>query len=73
MEYMAEIIIALLAFAGTLVGSIMSSQKTLWRIQDLEAKVEKHNQMLERVYRLEAETSAQWKWIDQFKEEREIK
>lgn len=70
-ELVAEIAIAVLAFVGTLIGSIMSNQKTLWRIQELEKKQDKHNQMLERVYRLEAETSAQWKWIDQFKEERE--
>lgn len=72
-EIIAEIAIALLAFLGTLIGSIMVSQKTLWRIQELEKKVEKHNQLVERVTALEMKDQAQWKWIDLFKEEREIK
>ncbi len=68
-EIIAEIAIALLAFLGTLVGSIMSSQKTLWRIQELEKKVEKHNQVVERVALLEHDEATQWKRIDEIREE----
>ena len=66
MEYIAEFAIALLAFVGTLVSSIMSSQKTVWRIQELEkkmdqveAKMEKHNRLVERVFLLEHDSEDQ--------------
>ncbi|MBQ2649435.1 hypothetical protein IJI17_02225 [Candidatus Saccharibacteria bacterium] len=67
----AEIAIALLAFCGTLIGSIMSSQKTVWRIDQLERKVEKHNQVMERVALLEQDGRTQWHTIDELKEELE--
>ena len=51
------IIIALLSLFGTLIGSltgILTSKKlTNYRIQELEKKVEKHNSIIERVYKLE--------------------
>lgn len=69
--YIAEIVIAIIAFAGTIVGSVMSNQKTLWRIQELERKVERHNQVLERVALLEHDEDTQWKRIDELREELE--
>lgn len=52
-----EITVAALSLAGTLVGTwggIMTSNKlTGYRIQQLEEKVEKHNQVVEKVFRLE--------------------
>lgn len=51
------IIVALLSLGGTLVGSfsgIMAANKlTTYRIEQLEKKVEKHNNVIERVYKLE--------------------
>lgn len=51
------IIIAILSFLGTLVGTlggILTANKlTNYRIEQLEKKVEKHNNVLERVYELE--------------------
>lgn len=51
------IIIALISFAGTLVGTLggilTSNRLTIYRIEQLEAKVEKHNKVVERVYILE--------------------
>ncbi len=51
------VIVAILALIGTLVGSfagILTANKLAnYRIQQLEKKVEKHNQVIERVYRLE--------------------
>ena len=56
-----EIIVALIAsgggFLGSLVGVIASSKLTTYRIQQLENKVEKHNTVIERIYKLE-ETEA---------------
>ena len=51
------IIVAALSLIGTLVGSlsgILAANKlTNYRIEMLEKKVEKHNQVIERVYKLE--------------------
>ena len=56
-----EIIVALIASGGGLLGSIVgviaSSKLTTYRIQQLENKVEKHNTVIERTYKLE-ETEA---------------
>lgn len=62
-----EIVIATFALAGTLVGSIASSKKTLWRIDQLEKKVEKHNNMMERIAVLENEDRLQWQQIEELK------
>ena len=52
------LLIALLSFAGTAIGSlsgIFASQRlTLYRLKKLEEKVELHNHLVERVCRLEA-------------------
>ena len=53
------IIIALISFAGTLLGTfggiVTSNKLTVYRIEQLEKKVEKHNNVIERVYVLEKE------------------
>lgn len=54
---MNEIIITIASSVCTLVGVIITviagSKKTEWRIQELEKQVEKHNNLIERVYKLE--------------------
>lgn len=51
------IIVALLSLAGTLMGSLFgilaANKLVVYRIEQLEKKVEKHNNVLERVYALE--------------------
>jgi ABC-type lipoprotein release transport system permease subunit len=51
------IIVALLGFAGTLLGSllgILAAQKlTQYRLAQLEEKVNKHNNLIERTFKLE--------------------
>ncbi len=51
------IIVALVSLIGTLFGSfggILAANKLVnYRLQQLEKKVEKHNQVIERVYKLE--------------------
>ena len=54
-----EIIVALISLVGTLAGSLLgvlaSNKLTTYRIEQLEAKVAKHNQLVERTYKLEGE------------------
>lgn len=60
--YIVEIIIAVLAFAGTMGGAIISNRSTRkimeYRIKELEKKVDKHNQLIERVAILEGKVNA---------------
>ena len=52
-----EIVVALIGFAGSALGSVIgilaSTKLTTYRIEQLEKKVEKHNNLVERVYHLE--------------------
>ena len=51
------VIVAILGFAGTLLGSllgVMAAQKlTQYRLSQLEEKVNKHNNLIERTFKLE--------------------
>lgn len=51
------IIVAILSLIGTLAGSLLgiiaANKLVIYRIEQLEKKVEKHNNVLERVYALE--------------------
>ena len=53
------VIVALLSLAGTAIGSVLgiiASQRLIeYRLKQLEAKVEKHNQIVERTYKLEGQ------------------
>jgi hypothetical protein len=52
-----SIIVALLAFAGTALGTIVGARQNTkhvtYRIEQLEKKVEKHNDVIRRTYILE--------------------
>ncbi len=50
----SEILVALISFAGTAVGSIVANSLTNYKIEELKKQVEKHNSMIDRVYKLEA-------------------
>lgn len=51
------VIVALLSLAGTLIGSlggiIVSNKMVNYRLQKLEEKVQAHNGLIERTYKLE--------------------
>jgi hypothetical protein len=53
----AEVITAVLSLVGTLVGTLggiaLSSNLTNYRIEQLEKKVEKHNNLITRTFKLE--------------------
>lgn len=53
----STIIVAIMSLLGTLIGSlggiITSNKLVIYRIQELEKKVEKHNGLIDRVYKIE--------------------
>ncbi len=57
------IIVAVLSLIGTLAGSYFSNRKgqilIAYRLEQLENKVNKHNQVIERTYKLEELTALQ--------------
>ena len=56
MEY-STVIIAVIGFAGTLCGSYFAQRKSTaliaYRLEELENKVHKHNNLIDRTYKLE--------------------
>ena len=59
---MSEIIVAAIAFCGTLCGTfggiITANRLTNFRIEQLEKRVEQHNSVVERTYILEEKMKA---------------
>ena len=55
------VIVTIISFTGTLLGTlggiIASAKLTIYRIEQLEKKVEKHNNLIERVFKLEERTT----------------
>ena len=60
---MEGIVVALIGLAGSALGSILgvlaSAKLTSYRLEQLEKKVEVHNQVIDRVYKLEERTELQ--------------
>ncbi|MEG0116283.1 MAG: hypothetical protein RSA00_07660 [Hydrogenoanaerobacterium sp.] len=54
-----ELMVALCSLAGTLAGTfsgiIVSNKLTTYRIEQLEKKVDKHNTVVDRTYKLESD------------------
>ena len=57
------VLVALIGLAGSALGSVLgilvSSKLTQYRLEQLEKKVEVHNQVIDRVYKLEERTELQ--------------
>ncbi len=57
----AMIIVGLLSMVGTFAGSFITGRKAMaliaYRIEQLEQRVSKHNSLVERMYKLEEESS----------------
>lgn len=55
------IIVALISFAGTVVGTLLGmlagTKLTTYRIEQLEKKVQAHNEVVERTYVLEGQVA----------------
>lgn len=53
----SEVVVALLSLVGTFIGTlggILATQKLVtYRLQKLEEKVDKHNNLIDRMYKIE--------------------
>lgn len=60
---MESIVVAALALVGTLAGTYFANRKSAaliaYRLEALEKRVEKHNHLIERTYKLEELTQLQ--------------
>lgn len=65
------IVVGILSLIGTLIGTLggilAASKLTNYRIEQLEKKVEKHNQVIERVYKLETNEAVMEEEIEQLR------
>lgn len=66
------VIVALLALLGTLIGTfggiVTANKLTTYRLEQLEKKVEKHNNVIERVYILEKQEAVIEEEIEHLRE-----
>lgn len=66
------VIVALLSLLGTLLGTfggiITANKLTIYRLEQLEKKVEKHNGVIERMYKLETRIAVDEEDIEHLKE-----
>ena len=60
---MESVVVALIGLAGSAIGSIVgiltSAKLTSYRIEQLEKRVQAHNNLIERTYKLEERTEIQ--------------
>lgn len=70
---MTDILTALIAFLGTFVGSLggilAANRLTVYRIEELEKKVSKHNNLVERMFCVESSVKSAHHRIDELREE----
>ena len=71
MQYMGEIIVAVLALIGSVIGSALANNTTQaligYRLDELEKKVERHNQVVERTVVLERDMKTAFNRIDEIR------
>ncbi len=64
----SDVTIALISFLGSLLGTlggiVASNKLTVYRISQLEKKVEKHNNLVERMIKVEDSTKSAHHRID---------
>ncbi len=64
------VVVALIACVGTLLGSLLgvfaSAKLTNYRLEQLEKRVEKHNNLVERMIAVEASAKSAHKRLDEF-------
>ena len=65
--FAASVVTALLSFLGVYLSNRKSAALMEYRLQQLEYKVDKHNQVIERTYKLEERASVIETEIDDMK------
>ena len=69
----SSIISALIALGGSLLGTLggimVSNKLTAYRLEQLEKKVDKHNNVLERVALMEQNEKTIWRRVDELRSE----
>jgi RecA/RadA recombinase len=69
----SEVMVALLSLAGTLGGSLLgalaSNRLVVYRLEQLERKVDKHNSVVERVALVEKDVSSAFRQINMQRDE----
>ena len=66
----STIIVAVLSFLGTVAGSFGGMKLMSYRIEQLEKRVDKHNNVIERVYNLERKDAIQDERIAEIERDR---
>lgn len=65
------VLVAICSLIGTLIGTlggiIAANKLTLYRLEQLEKKVEKHNNVVERMYQLETKVAVDEEEIEHLK------
>ena len=68
-----EVVVAVVSLIGTLAGSlfgVLAAQKlVMYRLEQLEKKVDKHNQLVERTAVLERDLKTAFRLIDDIREQ----
>lgn len=70
---MTDIITAMIALCGTMIGTfggiLAANRLTVYRIEQLEKKVSKHNNLVERMFCVEGSVKSAHHRIDELREE----
>ena len=68
-----QLLTSIIAVAGTVIGSfagiLTSSRLTIYRLERLEEKVKQHNNVVERVFRLEESVKSAHHRIDELRDD----
>ena len=60
----STVIVGLLSLLGTALGTFSGTKLMAYRIEQLEKRVDKHNSVIERVYKLEQDEAVMNEKID---------
>jgi len=64
----AAAVTAVLSFAGVYISNRKQTALMSYRLQELEKKVDKHNQVIERTYKLEERATVLEKEVDDLRQ-----
>ena len=69
----STVIVGIFSFAASIIGTfggiLVSSKLTNYRLERLEERVNKHNNLIERMYKVEDSTKSAHHRIDELREE----